>query len=250
MDILNRIINRWLVVMGVLAVIFGAALWYFRDSKGNASYYEGSNTVKLCEYIEIDMLKTNVHILPYQGEKIKIEYKSIVPISVMLGDNRLVITESDEFVLSFLTGDPEQFGLWLYLPKGIYKDIAVSTTSGKAEIGRIDSEDVTVITKSGSISATETRSLVSLVTGSGDILLDFEHVIAGSSIESRKGNAEITFPKGSSVALAYETETGTFNSDILKGSIEGSYMYSFSGGENLISADIESGTLTVNERKS
>lgn len=244
---MNKTINRWLVVTGIFALIFGGFAWYFRDTKGNASYHEGRNTVKLCEYIELDMLKTNVHLIPYTEDKIKIEYKSIVPISVMLGDNRLVITESDEFVMSFFTGDSEQFGLWLYLPKEIYKSITVYTTSGNVEVGRIDSDGINVITKSGDISAKQARSLVNFTTGTGDIQLQCEYVIAGSSLESRKGNAEITFPEGSSVALSYETETGRFESDILSGSIEGSYMYSFSGGANLIHANIESGTLTVNE---
>ncbi len=245
---LNKVINRWIAVMGIFMLIFGGFTYYFRDSRGNASFHEGDNTVETVENIQLDLLKTNVYVLPTTEDKIRIRYKSIVPISVMLGDNRLVIEESDEFVLSFLTGDDIGLGLWLYLPKGIYEDITLHTASGNAEVGRIDSHEINVITKSGNIKSTDTRSLVNLITGTGDILLDCEYPIAGSTLESRSGNAEIVFPKGSSVALAYETENGRFESDLIRGSIEGSYMYGFNGGENLISADIVNGTLTVSEK--
>lgn len=246
---MNRVINRWLIVTGIFALIFAGLTWYFRDSEGNISFYEGRNSVRICEYIEINMLKTDVELIPYTRDEIRVEYKSLMPISVMLGENRLVIEESDEFVLSFMTGSTEQFGLRVYLPKDIYKEITVYTSSGNVEVGRIDSEDITVVSKSGAISATETRSLVNLVSGTGDIILDFESVIAGSSIETRQGDALISFPAESSVALSYETETGEFSSDLLSGSVEGSYMYSFSGGNNLIHANIGSGTLTVEEHR-
>lgn len=244
---MNRVLDRLIIVTGALALVFGICTWLVRDSKGNAHYYEGDNTVKLCEYIELQMLKTDTELIPYDGDRIRIQYRSIMPISVMLGDNRLIITESDELKLTLMTGDPEQFRLRLYLPKNIYKSIIVTAASGDVDIGRIDADAVAVTTKSGAITATETRSQMNLVSGTGDISLSFESVISGSAISTRSGNAQILFPRGSSVALAYETETGEFSSDLISGSVDGSFMYSFSGGANLIRAEVESGTLTVNE---
>ncbi len=245
---MNRAINIWLTVTAVLSLIFGGCLWYFRDSEGTAQYYEGRNTVEVCDNIELDMIKTDVQLIPYDGEELLFEYKSTVPISVLKGDNRLVVKESDEFQLSFFTGDEAQFVFTLYLPKRIYKSITVYNSSGDVHIGRIDSDLVTTVTKSGGILATHTRSLMKLTSGSGDILLDFESVVADSSISTRSGNAELIFPKGSSVALSYETETGSFECDLISGSVEGSYMYSFRGGNNLIHADVETGIFTVKEK--
>ncbi len=245
---MKKAINIWLVVTAVLSLVFGGCLWLFRDSGGTAEYYEGSNSTAVCDYIELDMIKTNAEILPYDGDEILFEYKSTVPITVLRGDNRLVVKESDEFQLSFMTEDSTGFGFKLYLPKRIYRSITIYSTSGDVGVGRIDSDLVTAVTKSGDILATDTRSLMKLSSGTGDILLDFDSVVADCSIQSRSGNAEIIFPKGSSVALSYKTETGSFECDLISGSVDGSYMYSFHGGYNLLHADINSGILTVKEK--
>lgn len=89
---------------------------------------------------------------------------------------------------------------------------------------------------------------VQFSTASGNILLDFYSVITGSAVQSRTGNAEIVFPKGSSVALDFETDIGELRTDLISGSFPGSYMYSFNGGGKLIHASLESGILTVRER--
>ena len=68
-------------------------------------------------------------------------------------------------------------------------------------------------------------------------------------MQSRTGSAEIIFPKGSSVALDFETNTGELKTDLISGSFPGSYMYSFNGGGNLIHASLESGVLTVREKE-
>ena len=245
---MSRTINIWLIVTALLSLIFGGCLWLFRNSEGTAQLYEGRNTVAVCDVIELEMIKTDVEILPHDGDEILFEYISTVPISVLKGDNRLVVKESDEFQLSFMLGDESRFGFRLYLPKHIYSSITVYSSSGDVDIGRIDSDLVTVITKSGEIRSTRTRSLMKLTSGSGDILLDFESVVADSSITTRSGNAEIIFPKGSSVALSYRTDTGSFDCDLISGSVQGSYMYSFRGGNNLLHADVDSGILTVKEK--
>ncbi len=245
---MNKAINRALVVFAVLTLVFGVLLWLYRDSKGNAEYYEGSNSVSLCEYIELELLKTNVELIPYDGDEIRFEFKSTVPITVKKGDNRLVVTESDEFVLTFMTSESEQLGFRLYLPEVCYRSITVYTSSGAVSADGVLSEEMNVVTKSGDISVTSCSTPVKLTSGTGDILLDFDDAAAGSVIEARSGNAKLILPRGSSVALSYKTETGRFISDMISGSIDGSYMLSFSGGERLINADVISGTFTVSEK--
>ena len=44
-------------------------------------------------------------------------YKNEVPLALELGDNRLTIRESEEFVISLFAGSEAEFGLYLYLPE-------------------------------------------------------------------------------------------------------------------------------------
>lgn len=244
---MGRRFNCWLIVMGALTLVFGACTWFFRDSRGNADFYEGSNSVEVCDDIELDLLKCNVELIPYDGDEIRFEYRSLVPITVMKGDNRLVVTESDEFKLSLLTGEENGFGFALYLPQHEYETITVYTSSGAVNAEGIKSEQLNVVTKSGKIDVEGCDALVRLTSGTGDVRLSFDEITDGSGIEARSGNAEIIIPEGSSVALSYETETGEFRSDMISGSVDGSYMFSFSGGERLIYADVATGTLTVSK---
>lgn len=243
----ERSVNRWLIITGILAAVFAAAAFLFQgQSLGSAK--EGDEYFPLCEYISIDLLKTDVMIIPYEDDKIRFIYRNDVPLTAEIGDNSLTITESSEFVISLFAGDASDYGMYLYLPREYYRDILIYTASGNVILGDVDSEKITVVTNSGNISSENTRSLCSFATGSGDIVLDFYSVIPGSSIQSRTGNAEIVFPKGSSVALDFETDTGELKTDLISGSYPGSYMYSFSGGGKLIHASLESGVLTVREK--
>ncbi len=202
----------------------------------------------MCEYISIDLLKTDVTIIPYDEERIRFVYRNDVPLTAEIGDNSLTITESSEFVISLFSEDASDYGMYLYLPREYYRDILIYTASGNVALGDVDSEKITVVTNSGAVTSENTRSLCSFATGSGNIYLDFYTVIAGSSIQSRTGNAQIVFPKGSSVALDFETDTGEMKTDLISGSFPGSYMYSFSGGGKLIHATLETGVLTVSEK--
>lgn len=245
---MGKVFNRWLVVLGALTVVFGACVFMLRGSKGNAVYYEGDNTVPLCANIELNLLKCDVRLIPYDGEDIRFCYKSAVPITVMRGDNRLVVSESDEFRLMLLSDGRQDFNFTLYLPQTEYDVITVYASSGSVSASGITAESLSAVTKSGNIDIEECAALTRLTSGTGDIRLCFDGVTEGSGVETRSGNAEIILPKGSSVALSYETQTGDFQSDMISGKVEGSYMFSFSGGETLIYADVERGTLTVNEK--
>lgn len=243
----ERVVNRWLVITGILAAVFAAAAFLF-PGKSLGSAKEGDEYLPLCEYISIDLLKTDVTLIPWDEDEIRFTYRNDVPLSVEVGDNSLSITESTEFVISLFAGDSRDYGMYLYLPREYYRDILIYTVSGDVILGDVDSDKITVVTNSGGITSEATRSLCSLTTGSGDILLDFYSVIPGSSVQSRTGNAQIVFPKGSSVALDFETKTGKLSTDLISRSYQGSYKYSFNGGAKHIYAALESGVLTVREK--
>lgn len=245
---MSRRFYCWLIVMGALTLIFGVCTWLVRDSKGNAVLYEGSNTIEICDHIELNLLKCSAELIPYDGDEIRFEYRSVAPVKVLKGDNRIVVEESDEFKLSLLTDEDAELGFKLYLPENSYDIITVYTSSGTVNAEGIAAGQLNVITKSGDIDVRDCNGLVRLTSGTGNVLLSFDEITEGSGVEVRNGDAEILLPKDSSVALSYETETGSFESDMISGSVDGSYMFSFRGGERLIYADVAAGTLTVSER--
>ncbi len=225
------------------------ALAFLFPGESLGSVKSGSKSFPLCEYINIDLLKTNVELIPWENDSIRMEYQNDVPLTAEIGDNSLNISESSEFVISLFAEKSSERYMKLYLPREYYRDILIYTVSGSVELGAVDSEKLTVVTNSGDIVSENTRSLSSFTTASGNIVLGFYRVIPGSSILSRSGNAEISFPKGSSVALDFETDTGVMSTDLIRGNYAGSYMYSFNGGGALIHASLEKGVLTVLERQ-
>lgn len=243
---MEKAVNRLLVVTAVLAVAFAAIAYSFRGAQHGEAAAE-DRLVPFCEYIEVDILRLDVTVIPYDGEKIRVNYCNDTPLDISIGDNSLTITESDRFVISVFAGESEHFGLYLYLPREIYREIEIFTGSGKVRVGGVDSEKVTVITGSGDVQCEDTRSLTCILTGTGNAVLDFDYVIPESSVQTRSGNAQILFPQGSSVALDFETVDGECVTDLISGRVFGSYLYSFNGGGTLIHAATESGTLTVSE---
>ena len=240
---MEKAVNRLLAVFAGLTVLFGAGAFFFRGAPHGTAYEDELETA-VCDYIDIEVLRLDVTVLPYDGDDILIRYRNDLPLSFEKGDNTLYISESDEFVISLLSGS-EQFGMYVYLPRTIYREITVYTGSGSVTLGALDAQRISATTGSGAITSEDTRSLVYLSSGSGDITLDFQAVIAESTLTTRSGNAWITLPQGSSVALDFETETGACDCSLIAGRVIGSYMYSINGGRELIHAELEQGTLTV-----
>lgn len=247
MSAMEKAIGRWIIVMGALAVLFALAA-LFTGGELREAGIQGEELLPMCRYIEIDVQKANVELIPYDGDEIRFSYRNDVPFYAELSENGLLITESDKFVVSVLAGDRSQFGLYLYLPREEYGSIRVYTASGSVRVEDTDYENLTVITGSGDISVSGAASPVFLTTASGSITLDFEEIAEGSSIQSRTGNARLLLPHIGSAAIDFETETGRVETDLFSGSIEGSYMYSFNGGANLIHAELSSGVLTIVEK--
>lgn len=244
---MEKTVNRLLVLSAALAVLFGAAAFFFRSAEHDSAQ-TGDVLLPMCEYINIDILRLDVTVMPYDGDMIRVWYKNELPLDIELGDNELFIEESDKFVISLFAGSEEEFGLYLYLPREVYREVKISTGAGNVNVGGIDSDKISVFTSSGNITCENVRSLSDLITDSGYITLDFESVVPECTVQSRSGDASIIFPQGSSVALDFETELGECVTDLISGSIYGSYIYSFNGGRRLIHAYLEKGTLTVSER--
>lgn len=244
---MEKAINKLLIVFAALAAAFGAGAYLFRNVP-HGTAYEEKIELSLCEYIDIDVLRLDVEVQPYEGEKILVRYTNDVPLNFSVGDNSLTINESDEFVITLFAQDSARFGMSVYLPREIYRAITIYSGSGDVKLGALDAQRIDVTTGSGNITSEDTRSLVYFSSGTGDISLDFAAVIPESAIVTRSGNAFLTIPSESSVALDFETETGECQSELFAGRAIGSYMYSINGGQELIHATLEKGTLTVSEK--
>lgn len=241
---MERIVNKMLAFTFVCAAVFGLAAFMLRNTDHDI-VAQDELEFELYEYIDVDLQRLDVTVIPYDGESIRVTYKNDLPLSFDLGDNRLSITESTDFVVSLFAGSESEFGLYLYLPRRSFRDIKIITGLGDVKIGRVDSSELTVLTESGDILCEDMVSLGKLTTTSGYIKVDFEYVIPETEILSRRGDVDISLPPESSVSVDFQTDTGECHTDLWSGQVYGSRVYSFNGGDKHITASVERGTLTI-----
>ena len=244
---MEKVVNRLMIVTLAAAVLFGALAFHFRNAKHDSVFHE-ELTFPMCEYIDIDLLKLPVTVIPYDSDKISVSYSGDLPLLFSTGDNLLKITESEEFVISLFTGSSKNFGLDLYLPQSLFREISVYTGTGSVKIGRVDCYNLSVITGSGDIRCDNLLSHGSFTTTSGRISINYDEIVTEAEIFSRKGNVDLDFPKNSSVSVEFETNSGTCITDLWSSSVTGSHVYSFNGGKKVIKATLEEGTLTIREK--
>ena len=243
---MEKVINKLMIITLAAAVLFGAIAFLFRNAKHDSVIRE-ELSFPMCEYIDIDLLKLPVTVIPYDGEKISVSYTSDLPLVFAMGDNLLKVTESEEFVISLFTERGAEFGLYMYLPDRLFRDISVYSGTGSINIGRVDSYNISVITNSGDIRCENLLSHGSFTTSTGKITVNYKEIITEAEIFSRNGDVELNFPAKSSVAVDFETQTGRCVTDLWDRYVTGSYLYSFNGGRHVIKATLENGTLKINE---
>ncbi len=231
----------------VAALAFGALTYKFRNADHD-SLFEEAYSFELCEYIDVDVSRMSVMLVPYDEPTISAAYKNDRPLEFEMGDNKLSITESNGFVVSLFAGDESDFSLCLYLPKTAYREISVYTGTGKIVAGRVDALSLTACTESGDIICDDAISRLNLSTTSGKTDVSFEMVAEGSEIRSGKGNVDLSVPHNSSFSLDFDTKTGLCDCELISGSPMGAYQYTFNGGGSRISAYVEQGILTIKEK--
>lgn len=245
---MEKIINRCLVVSLILGVLFGVAAYLTRNAP-HSSGAGGEFTFPLLEYLEIDLQRLDVDLIPCDGEEITVEYASDRPLTMETGDNTLTITEDSSFVVSLFTGKRAEFGVRLYLPKTVYRDIVIYNGTGSVNVHGVECMKLSTVTESGDIVISDMSYQASLVSTDGSIRADITNIVRDTDILNRKGNIDITIPPESSVAIDFKTTDGECKTDLINGEIHGSYLYAFSGGKKQISVTAEHGTFTVSERK-
>ena len=244
---MEKVINKLIIITLLAAVLFGAFAFHFRSAEHDNVFRE-ERSFPMCEYIDIELPKLPVTLIPYDGEKISVEYTNELPLVFSMGDNLLRIEESEKFVISLFTERGVDFGLYVYLPDKLFRDISVYSGTGNINIGRIDCYNISAITGSGNILCDNLLSPGSFTTSSGRITVNYREIVTEAEIFSRHGDVELNFPKNSSVAVDFETQTGSCVTDLWDNFVIGSYLYSFNGGRRVIKATLESGTLTIKEK--
>ena len=237
-----------MIITLAAAVLFGAAAYHFRNAEHDSVFREELD-FPMCEYIDIDLLKLPVTVIPYDKERITVTYTSDLPLEFSIGDNLLKVTESEEFVISLFTGIGNDFGLYMYIPDKLFRDISIYSGTGSINIGRVDCRELAVTTNSGDIRIENLLSHGSFTTSSGKISVNYKEIITEAEIFSRNGDAELTFPSKSSVAVDFETQSGSCVTDLWGNTVTGSYLYSFNGGRRTIKATLEKGTLIIKEKE-
>jgi len=244
---MEKAVNRLLIFSLLAAIAFGALTYKFRNADHD-SLFEEAYELEHLEYIEVDVSRMLVMLIPYDEPNITIAYTNDRPLIFETGDNSLTITESSEFVVSLFAGDESRFSLYLYLPRESYREISVYTSSGKISVGRVDAQSITAGTESGDIFFEDSISRLNLSTISGKIDVDFELIVDGTEIDSRRGSVDLTVPEDSQFSVDFDTETGMCDCELSDTAPIGSYEYMFNGGGNRIGAYVEQGILTIKEK--
>ncbi len=244
---MEKAVNRLLIFSLLAAIAFGALTYKFRNADHD-SLFEEAYELERFEYIEVDVSRMPVILVPYDEPNIKVEYTNDKPLSFETGDNSLTITESSEFVVSLFTGDESQFSLYMYLPREAYREITIYTGSGNILVGRVDAQSITAWTDSGNIICEDSISRLNLSTIEGKIDVDFEYIADGTEIDSKKGSVDLTVPAESRFSVDFDTKTGMCDCKISAAAPTGTYEYFFNGGGSRIGAYVERGLLTIKEK--
>lgn len=245
---MEKKINKFLVISLILGTLFGGTAYFFRNAP-HASEAGGEFIFPILEYLDIDLQRLDVALIPYDGEEITVEYKNDRPLDMDIGDNTLMITESDDFVVSLFAGKRSEFGVKIYLPVRKYREITIYTATGAIDISGIECQKLSAVTESGDINILDMNYLASLITTSGSIRADITDIVKDTDILNRSGDIELTLPPESSVSIDFRTKDGECVTDMISGQIYGDYIYAFNGGRRQISVTAEHGTFVFKEKE-
>ena len=184
------------VVSGLSAVIIQVLF-------GTSSVNRENFTVELNpdfahkQTVNINVSGMSVEVAVYDGDGVKVECVSELPLFVEEDDHVLTISQDDSFAISVFTPDLFRYKLKVYLPrKLVYREINIVSVSGDVEVNslHLESERVNVTTKSGNVEVDRAACLYVVETASGRVVMDCDILSALTVIESESGNIEVRIP--------------------------------------------------------
>ena len=68
---MEKIVNRLLIITAAAAVVFGALAFVFRNARHDSAA-QGDEYYPVCDYIDVNLVRLNAEIIPYDGDKIRV----------------------------------------------------------------------------------------------------------------------------------------------------------------------------------
>ena len=167
------------------------------------------------KYITISTTNLDVEILPFDGDEIKIGYVNDSAVIIEKQDeNYLKLRQDDSFTFSLLA--KEQFGykMTVWLPQHDYRELYVSSSSGRITLQSTCAEYTELSTRSGEITVHEADGKLKARTDSGNISCNYLAFVTAGNFITESGNVEIRMPEFSGVTLEFETVCGSAESDM------------------------------------
>lgn len=214
---MNEKLNRWLILLTVLfglTALGAAGVQHHFGGSGKSSVAGGEYLYDTVSYIEINALTIDVHVKTYDGDKIKLVYANDTALSVNEGDNKITITQNNDFVISFFAFRQFSYEMTLYLPDEIYRDIFISTTTGNISADNLNCNSLELATKSGEITADSVKSAFKASSVSGGISCSYYALIQDCDIASKTGSVTVELPEKTRFMLYFTTKSGSISSSV------------------------------------
>lgn len=193
--------------------------------------------IEKVENIYIDMISTNVKMIPEDRKDIKIHFygtmnEKVTPLNIEKEDNSIFIKEKkkNEMVMNIGKGNRSDTNLDVYIPKEYSKNIDIEAVSGEIDFGKLQMEMANISTVSGDVEGEEInakKATFKTVSGdieieaskgnlyaksvSGDISIKVEDLKEDLAFKSTSGDVEIKFSKTIPFRLEASSTSGEIN---------------------------------------
>ncbi|QZY55755.1 DUF4097 family beta strand repeat-containing protein [Crassaminicella profunda] len=250
---MNRKMKKFIVwTVAIMIVSFGISAGLFMQAGENILHITNSvnresieNDVDITKNLEIenvekiyiDMISTNVKVIPEDRKDIKIHFygttnEKISPLNIEKKDKAIFVKEKkkNEMVINIGKGSLSDTHLDVYIPKDYSKDIDIEAVSGDINFGKlqieianistvsgdiegdiIDGKNATFKTISGDIEIESSKGKLYAKSVSGDIATKVESLKDDLAFKSTSGNVEIKLPKTALFRLQASSTSGEIN---------------------------------------
>jgi hypothetical protein len=166
--------------------------------------------------ISINSTDIPLEVYTYDGEVIIVEYIGESALIIEEDEFELRIHRVEDFTISLFSTDILNYGMTVWLPKQSYKAIRLTTASGDIRAENIETELLSVTSRTGNISLCNIEGLLSVSSRYGDVWAEFVNLTDAAAIDTESGRVEIIMPARIDVRLDFLTDRGYFTSDFFR----------------------------------
>lgn len=170
-----------------------------------------------CRYITVSTTNLDLEVRHYDGGEILIEYVNDSPIITVESDeNYLKLTQDDMFTLSLFALEQFEYKMILWLPENDYREIILSSGSGRIYLAETQSEFTSIHTRSGMVTVDDAYGKLEIETISGNLHCNYIAFVNAGTFKSKSGNITVMMPDYSNVRLQFETTSGTLRTNMFE----------------------------------